>query len=203
MGGVGNATEAANAPEGQRQPLVWFEGKALFWWPWPALVALDLWSKSAAFSWMEERYANEAARHLVFASELLRFELVTWENPGTIWGLFGDGTIALMVLRYIAVCGLVWFVAATAKEKRLQLSVLSLIFAGAIGNLYDNFTRADADPARSVRDFLYFSGEWPTAWGFPAFNVADSCITVGAIGLLLMMVQEDRASQKAKKRVSS
>ena len=99
MGGVGNATEAASAPEGNKQPLVWFEGKALFWWPWPALVALDLWSKSAAFSWMEERYANEAARHLVFASELLRFELVTWENPGTIWGLFGDGTIALMVLR--------------------------------------------------------------------------------------------------------
>jgi signal peptidase II len=101
------------------------------------------------------------------------------------------------------VFGLLWFVAATPAQKRLQLSVLSLIFAGAIGNLYDNFTRSDADPARSVRDFLFFSGKWPVEWGFPAFNVADSCITVGAFGLLLMMVQEDRAAQKAKKKVSS
>jgi hypothetical protein len=54
-----------------------------------------------------------------------------------------------------------------------------------------------------VRDFLFFSGKWPVEWGFPAFNVADSCITVGAFGLLLMMVQEDRAAQKAKKKVSS
>ncbi len=208
MGGVGGADPRAagtsdSTPADLKQPLRWFEGKARFWWPWPLLVALDLWSKHAAFVWMEQRYANESARHLVFATDLLRFDLVTWENPGTIWGLFGDGTIALMVLRCFAVFGLLWFVAATPAQKRLQLSVLSLIFAGAIGNLYDNFTRSDADPARSVRDFLFFSGKWPVEWGFPAFNVADSCITVGAFGLLLMMVQEDRAAQKAKKKVSS
>jgi signal peptidase II len=80
-------------------------------------------------------------------------------------------------------------VRTTSQRARLQLTVLSLVFAGAVGNLYDNFVRAD----RSVRDFLYFSGTWPFEWRFPAFNVADSCITVGAIGLFLLLWREDRA----------
>lgn len=182
----------------------WFRGKAWFWLPWPLLVFLDLWSKAAVFDWMEARYGVHGhGVHLVFESSLLSFRLVTWENPGTIWGLFQDGTVVLMVLRCAAVLGLLWFVAGTPASRRFQLSVLSLIFAGAIGNLYDNFTRADADPARSVRDFLRFSGDWPMAWGFPAFNVADSCITVGAIGLLWLMLREERASQKKAQRVSS
>ncbi len=202
----GGAVDVVAAPDGVaggKQPLRWFLGKGLFWSPWPLLVLLDLWSKDAAFSWMEARYGGEHGRYPVFVTELLRFDLVTWENPGTIWGLFGDGTIALMVLRCCAVLGMLWFVASTPASKRLMLAILSLIFAGAIGNLYDNFTRGDADPARSVRDFLFFSGEWPVAWTFPAFNVADSCITVGAIGLLLTMLREDVASRKPRKAVSS
>lgn len=202
QGAVG-AGSASGAGGSEKQPLRWFQGKALFWWPWPVLVLLDLWTKDAAFSWMEDRYGGEHGRHPVFVTELLRFDLVTWENPGTIWGLFGDGTLALMVLRCCAVFGMLWFVASTPATKRVLLSILSLIFAGAIGNLYDNFTRGDADPARSVRDFLFFSGQWPVAWTFPAFNVADSCITVGAIGLLLTMLREDVASRKAQKAVSS
>ena len=49
-------------------------------------------------------------------------------------------------------------------------------------------------------DFLRFSGDWPVAWDFPAFNVADSCITVDAIGLFLLLWREDRAA--GGKRVS-
>ena len=33
-----------------------FRGKMLFWVPWPLLVALDLWSKSAVFGFMAESY---------------------------------------------------------------------------------------------------------------------------------------------------
>ncbi len=181
-----------------------FSGKAWFWWPWPFLVLADLWSKSAVFDWMLGTYHGSMhAEHVVFRSAAMTFSLVTWENPGTIWGLFQDGTIVLMVLRCAAVLGLLWFVAGTAARARAQQVVLSLIFAGAIGNLYDNFTRAAANPSRSVRDFLRFSGKWPFEWGFPAFNIADSCITVGAISLLLMMLWEDRAIARAAQQVSS
>ena len=167
-----------------------FGGKLLFWVPWPILVAVDLWSKHAVFAFMAERHPAtlEVARpgYEVF-SGAVSLDLVTWGNTGTIWGLFQDGTAVLMVLRCIALIGLLWFVRTTSRSARLQLTVLSLVFAGAVGNLYDNFVRAD----RSVRDFLHFTGSWPWGWEFPAFNVADSCITVGAIGLFVLMWRED------------
>jgi signal peptidase II len=78
--------------------------------------------------------------------------------------------------------------------QRLHLLVLGLILAGAIGNLYDNFVRAD----RSVRDFLHFTGAWPFAWDFPAFNVADACITVGAVGLFVLLWRDDRKPKAAQ-----
>lgn len=169
-----------------------FAGKWWFWLPWPALVVLDLWSKAVVFGFLERQYGGRpehARAHLVFDG-WLRFDLVSWGNTGTIWGLFQDGTVPLMVLRCFAVVGLFWFVRHTPRAARLQQLVLGLILAGAVGNLYDNFTRAD----RSVRDFLRFQGTWPVEWGFPAFNVADSCITVGAIALFLLLWREDRAA---------
>ncbi len=174
-----------------------FGGKGWFWWPWPPLVVADLWSKSAVFAAMQARaeqggfgHLPEAHRpgELVFATDLLRFELVTWGNTGTIWGLGQSATLPLIVLRCAAVFGLFWFVRNTPRAQRLHLLVLGLILAGALGNLYDNFVRAD----RSVRDFLHFTGSWPFAWDFPAFNVADACITVGAIGLFVLLWRDDR-----------
>jgi len=175
-----------------------FGGKLLFWVPWPLLVAADLWSKHAVFAFMAARSHPgipevRRAPYEVFDGPI-RFELVTWGNTGTIWGLFQDGTVPLMVLRCLALVGLLFFVRSTARKARLQLAVLSLVFAGAVGNLYDNFVRED----RSVRDFLHFSGTWPWAWDFPAFNVADSCITVGAIGLFVLLWREDRPAKARK-----
>ena len=183
-------------------PRALFAGKRWFWLPWPPLVVLDLWSKQVSFAFLAEQMPArpEAARsYNVFSTSVLQFDLVAWRNPGTIWGLFQDGTLALMVLRCCAVVGMLWFVASTPRQNRLNLGILGLIFAGAIGNLYDNFTEV----GRAVRDFLRFSGQWPVAWDFPAFNVADSCITVGACGLILLMLREDRASARARKQVSS
>jgi len=195
-GGSGAAGSAAGGTTGAAPG---FAGKAWFWWPWPPLVVLDLWSKHVVFAFLETEYARipePMRRHLVFDTGAggLRLDFVSWGNPGTIWGLFPDGTIPLMVLRCFAVLGLFWFVRRTEKAARLQQLVLGLILAGALGNLYDNFVRAD----RTVRDFVYFSGQWPWQWDFPAFNVADSCITVGAVGLFLLLWQEDRAQARAK-----
>jgi lipoprotein signal peptidase len=177
-----------------------FAGKWWFWVPWPLLVALDLWSKEVVFDFLEQQAPHRVPPlveshwppFLVFHTDALRFELVSWGNTGTIWGLLQNGTLVLMVLRCAAVVGLLWFLRNTARRARLQQFVLSLVFAGALGNLWDNFTRAD----RSVRDFLHFSGLWPFRWDFPAFNVADSCITVGAIGLFLLLWKDDRGKQK-------
>ena len=174
-------------------------GKTWFWLPWPLLVALDLWSKAWAFGFLDAEYATEPEEHRfhrVFTSDLLSFDLVAWRNTGTIWGLFQDGTWVLMVLRCVAVAGLLWFLHRTPRRARVQLTVMSLIFAGAVGNLYDNFFCV----RRGVRDFLYFTGEWPWSWTFPAFNVADSCITVGAIVLFFVLWREDGKRSRSSRQ---
>lgn len=187
----------AGAPESVPAP--GFAGKLWFWLPWPLLVVLDLWSKWVAFAFLAEHHeigqlAENVRSHTVFASVALKFELVAWRNPGTIWGLFPESTVPLMVLRCLAVVALFWFVRNTRAAARLQQFVLSLVLAGAIGNLYDNFFCED----RSVRDFLRFTGQWPGPWGFPAFNVADACITVGAITLFFLLWREDGRAGKAR-----
>jgi signal peptidase II len=73
--------------------------------------------------------------------------------------------------------------------RRVFTAALMLVLAGAAGNLWDNlFMEPPSDhPYGEVRDFIdvYFPSIGERGWHFPTFNVADSCITVGAVLLLL------------------
>ncbi len=85
---------------------------------------------------------------------------------------------------------LVWLYTLSAKNRWLSIS-LSLIFSGAMGNLYDRLV------LEKVVDFiqLHHSGYY-----FPSFNVADSVIFLGAAMMLYdsFMHPQDEASQKEK-----
>ena len=72
---------------------------------------------------------------------------------------------------------------------RLVVLAYSLIFAGAVGNLIDRFSMG------YVVDFLDFY------WGkshFPAFNVADSAITVGAFFMIIDMINDYKKKSTEK-----
>lgn len=173
-----------------------FRGKAFFWVPIAPLVALDLWSKSAVFAHMQARFGSRALHaELPVWDGPVSLSLRHWYNTGTVWGLFRDFNTPLVVLRIVAIGVLLWFARATARRARGMQLVLGMILAGAAGNLHDNLT---VDPPGleqfkgGVRDFLSFTfhlggGEWE----FPAFNVADSCITVGAISLIFLLWRRD------------
>ncbi len=173
----------------------------LFWAPVVPLVALDLWSKWYVLAWLAgeqpSRMPNRREVAFDFLPDPLGFSLVHWENNGTIWGLFQEYTWPLMVLRTFAVGILAWIAWRTPVLRRLQLGALGLILAGALGNLYDNVFMAN----RAVRDFLLFYWEHGdgTRSVFPAFNVADSCITVGALGLAILLWRDpgDRSAADA------
>ena len=177
-----------------------FSGKAWFWLPVVPLVALDLWSKAFVFSWLAEQQPTTPELHRRVDFDLLDwlpgdfgFALVHWENTGTIWGLFQDFTWALMVLRFGALFVLLWLVSRTPSRRWFQLLVLGLIFAGAVGNLYDNVFMEN----RAVRDFLLFFrvDGLNREQQFPAFNIADSCITVGAFALAIQLLFEREPSK--------
>jgi lipoprotein signal peptidase len=184
-----SAAEPARVPEGAAARPA---NKAWFWLPIAPLVALDLWSKAAAFGFLAARYPGRGdhARHLVWEGPV-RFELVHWHNTGTIWGLFQGYNLALVIVRCLAVVLLVAYgMRRQPPPGRALMLVLGAILAGAVGNLYDNFTVRD--PKGGVRDFLYFTFFPGTRWeyGFPAFNVADACISVGVLCLVVSILFE-------------
>ena len=161
-----------------------------------ALVAADLWSKARVFAHLE---ALGARRELVFDGHghprlpLSSGEHDAWlalmlsENPGAAFGRLEDFPWPLVLGRAAASLFLLWMIARSAAGRPLFNLALVLVLAGALGNLHDNLLLDrpdDAHPFGLVRDFLdvYF-GVWD--WHFPTFNLADSCITVGAVLLLL------------------
>lgn len=158
------------------------------------LVALDLGSKSYLFGYLERApgalppegvqvWFNGHWRLPVWGDFI---GLMLSENRGAAWGI-GDRYPWLLVGgRCLAVAVLTWMVVRAAAQPRLMRLALVLILAGAAGNLYDNLfrTRTEGHPFGAVRDFIHVYFErWD--YHFPTFNVADSCISIGAVCLLL------------------
>ena len=80
-----------------------------------------------------------------------------------------------------------WLVRNAAKSSVLLNTAFTMIAGGAIGNLIDRLNQG------YVVDFILFHiGQWH----YPAFNVADSCIT---IGLILFLIETYRSSKREKK----
>jgi signal peptidase II len=95
----------------------------------------------------------------------------------------------------VAAAVLVFVVTALWKKSGAFTSLLTrlglgLILGGAMGNLYDRIFRG------AVTDFIEV---YHQAWSFPAFNVADSAITVGAILLFidLLRTRDKENAQRA------
>ena len=109
------------------------------------------------------------------------FNLTYVRNTGAAWG-FGQGfndflRISLFLVLPVGVCGYLFFWLIKTIKGPWHISLaLGLILAGAVGNLIDRFS------LKYVVDFLDF---YYGSSHFPAFNVADSCITVGAILLFI------------------
>jgi signal peptidase II len=111
------------------------------------------------------------------------FRLTHVENTGAAFGLFADspsewkiaGLVLFSVIALIIVAALLWKNSHAMTTTGLGLS---LILGGAIGNLWDRLLSGH------VVDFLLFY-VGPYQW--PAFNVADSAIVIGA-GLLVFEI---------------
>jgi signal peptidase II len=119
------------------------------------------------------------------------FSIVRNQNTGSSFGLFQDHSLALAIVSiigivFILVYTLIFYPRFFPSDGLLGKVALGLILGGTIGNLIERICHL-IDPARfgGVTDFLSIG------W-FPAFNVADSAISVGAIlfacSLLLLTV---------------
>lgn len=105
------------------------------------------------------------------------FNLTHVHNPGGAFGFLAGVSpqvrAALFIFASLAAAGLIlWIYFQTPPHQRLLASGLALVFGGAIGNLVDRIRFG------VVVDFLDF---YIGNWHWPAFNVADSAITVGVL----------------------
>ena len=113
------------------------------------------------------------------------FNIIHTENPGVAFGLFADSTSPFRAVILIGLSAAVLVLITTvlvrlpkpgARGSWILPLALAFVLGGAFGNLFDRTVHG------TVTDFVevYADNHY-----FPAFNVADSCITIGA-GLLII-----------------
>ena len=148
-------------------------------WLWITLIviALDQWAKQAIL----DRFAEFDERVILPVLDLVR-----WHNEGAAWNILSDAagwqrwffvTLGLGISFGI----MIWLRQLPAKGQARVAAGLALVMGGALGNVIDRVRLG------YVVDFIKVHyGDWV----FPAFNFADSAITIGAALLILDSIIE-------------
>jgi len=147
------------------------------------LLFLDQWSKH----WVEQQLPFF---HMTVLDGY--FDLVKAHNFGVAFSMFADWNHAwrtnllLVMTSIIAGAVAIWWWKERAKPG-LETWMFILILAGAMGNIWDRLTLG------YVVDFIDWYVRWHgVEYHWPAFNVADSCISVGVVGLLLSSLKQGK-----------
>jgi signal peptidase II len=154
-------------------------------WRWLAVSMLVVVADRLSKMWILDRYA-------LFDSEAITtfFNLVLVMNSGAAFSFLADAGGWQKWFFIVLTTGIsIWllFMLRQHQSERLLPSALALILGGAIGNLIDRVQYG------AVVDFLDFH---LAGRHFPAFNVADSAISVG---VCLMLIAELRRAKDAPK----
>lgn len=159
-----------------------------------AFVAFDQVSKYLA------EYYLTGQGTVSFIPGFIDFRLVY--NKGAAWGMGDDAIwsrVLLCIVSWVVFIGIpIYVIYAMAKGKKLNALYtcsLGLIFAGDFGNLIDRTFFFD----RGVIDFISIQSWFP---GFGIFNIADSCLVVGLLLLIVYFIIEEVKEQKAEKKIN-
>jgi signal peptidase II len=134
-----------------------------------AIVALDLASKAWMSGWLKLGESREVTPF---------FNLVMAHNAGAAFSFLADAggwQRWFFILVTLAVSTAIVVLLRRNAANRMLCLALALVLGGAIGNLHDRVTLGH------VVDFIQVHAG---GYYFPAFNVADSAITVGVVFLL-------------------
>ena len=160
---------------------------------WLALAGAVIAADQATKLWVESALALGTS---VYVAPVL--DLVHVRNTGAAFsflaGASGWQREFFLVVGLVASVWIVWMLARASREQRLFCLALSLILGGALGNVIDRVRLG------AVVDFLHF--HWgPYYW--PAFNVADSAITCGAVLLVIDALRQGRKARSDGTRAAT
>ncbi|MHC8359989.1 signal peptidase II [Pseudomonas sp. LS2P72] len=154
-------------------------------WLWLSLLVLVI--DQASKFYFEGKL--EMYQQIVVIPDLFSWTLAY--NTGAAFSFLADSSgwqrwlFALIAVGVSAVL-VVWLKRLGRNETWLAVA-LALVLGGALGNLYDRIALGH------VIDFILV--HWQNRWYFPAFNIADSAITVGAVMLALDMFKSKKTGE--------
>ena len=155
--------------------------RAFYLWVSALVVALD-----QATKWVVDRFMGlHETREIVDGL----FRLTYVRNRGAAFGVLSDAELPYQAFLFAAVSLLALFAIAVyawrlPTASRVPRLALSLIIGGALGNLID---RVRLGYVIDFVDVYWRTHHWP------AFNVADSCISIGVCLLVIDMMRAPRA----------
>lgn len=107
------------------------------------------------------------------------FNITYVTNDGAAWSILSGNRILFIAIAIITSIALIKY---SKNKPKFERYTYSLLIGGIIGNLLDRITRG------YVIDYLDFK---IFGYNFPVFNLADICITISAITLLILEVREN------------
>jgi signal peptidase II len=158
-------------------------------WRWLPLAAAIIVADQLIKAWMVQHFAPFERVHV-----LRVLDIILTYNTGAAFSFLSDASgwqrwLFVLLALGVSAALIVWMRRLRAAVHALLACGLALIVGGALGNMIDRLTLG------RVVDFVHVH------WGhhyFPAFNVADSAITVGAVALLLDAWLETRAARRGR-----
>lgn len=138
--------------------------------------------------------ALELVPNPVFFAQITSFfNLVFTWNPGASFSMLtsvGETNALIMIFLTAAITGFFGYILFTKKLPKLETAALTMIVAGAIGNIIDRVRFG------AVVDFLDFHlGDWH----WPSFNVADIAISVGILIYAYALIRNKNGKNTGKK----
>ncbi len=142
------------------------------------LYALDQWSKQLILRFIDP----DQPRILVSGF----FSLVNVTNTGAAFGSFRNNNTFFIAISLIALLIVVVLLVRRRARNIWRDVSLALLLAGILGNLTDRLLFGH------VIDFLLFDLHVPYAHPWPAFNVADSCISIAVVLFLIQSLWKEK-----------
>lgn len=157
----------------------------------PLLIAALLIAADQALKAWALATLTYGAAPIPFLPGVLEWQLTF--NTGAAWSLFEGSAVPLAVARLLVGVGLLVYLIVRPQPRFLTV-VLSMIAAGAIGNSIDGLTQGRVtDMFHSP--LLSAVTRALNAGGFPIFNIADSCVVLGTLLLLIASFIGDRKAK--------
>jgi len=151
------------------------------------IVGLDQFTKYLVCESLPLHHQKEVVKNF--------FHIVHVRNPGIAFGMLTQEGAKyripmLILVSAVAIFIICYFLYQIKDGSWLQNACFSLLLGGAIGNLIDRFRIGE------VIDFL--DVHWYSAFHWPAFNVADSAITIGIVllGLDTLLSMKKKKSEQ-------